>query len=175
MIFQPTEIAGAWSLLPERAVDERGSFARLFCRQEFAAHDLAADFVQASTSVTKLAGTIRGMHFQRPPHAEVKLIRCVRGAIHDVIADLRCDSPTYRRWQRFLLTARDGTSVYAPAGCAHGFQTLENDTEVLYFMNVPFAPDAADGFRYDDPAFAIEWMRPVTLVAEKDLRWTPFR
>lgn len=175
MIFRPTDIAGAWSLRPERAVDERGSFARLFCRQEFAARDLVAEFVQASTSVTKLAGTIRGMHFQRPPHAEVKLIRCVRGAIYDVIADLRRDSPTYGRWQAFLLTAPDGMSVYAPAGCAHGFQTLENDTEVLYLMDVPFAPDAADGFRYDDPAFGIEWKRPVTLVAEKDLKWTPLR
>lgn len=175
MIFEPAEIHGTWSLAPERSIDERGSFARVFCREEFTARGLEADFVQASTSVTKRAGTIRGMHFQRAPHAEVKLVRCVRGAIYDVVADLRRDSPTYRRWQSFRLTAQDGRSVYVPAGCAHGFQTLEDDTEVLYHMTVPYVPAAGDGFRYDDRAFEIHWMNPVTLIAEKDLAWAPFR
>ena len=173
MQFEATEIAGLVAVKLTRHADERGSFARLFCRDEFAAHGLADVFVQASLSVTRRAGTLRGMHFQRPPHAEVKLVRCVRGAIFDVIADLRRDSPTWLRWQGFELSPESDVALCIPEGCAHGFLTLTDDCEVLYQMSVPYAPDFADGVRYDDPALGIVWPHAAVLVAEKDLAWPP--
>ena len=175
MQFQPTNIAGLLIVGLTRYADERGSFARLFCRDIFAAHGLAHSFVQASLSVTTRAGTLRGMHFQRAPHEEVKLVRCVRGAIYDVVADIRRDSPTYLRWQGFELSPESDVTLYIPKGCAHGFLTLANDSEVLYEMSTPHAPSFADGVRYDDPALGIVWPRPVTRVAEKDLAWPPIR
>ena len=171
MRFEATEIAGLWAVRLERHEDARGSFARTFCRQEFAAHDLIVDFVQASHSVTRLAGTVRGMHYQRPPHAEVKLVRCIRGAIYDVIADLRPNSASYMRWQAFALEPSGDLSLYIPAGCAHGFQTLADDTEVLSQMSAIYAPASADGFRFDDPALEIAWPRQVASIADKDLAW----
>ena len=171
---EPTEIDQLAVIVIERHTDARGSFGRVFCREEFAALGLVADFVQASTSVTLHAGTIRGMHFQRPPHEETKLVRCVRGQIYDVVADLRPWSPTYMRWQAFLLGEREDRILYIPEGCAHGFQTLRDDCEVLYQMSVPHAPHAADGFRFDDPAFDIQWPLPVGTVGPKDLQWPPF-
>jgi dTDP-4-dehydrorhamnose 3,5-epimerase len=174
MRFEATEIVGLWAVRLERHEDDRGSFARTFCRQEFAASDLVVDFVQASLSVTRLAGTLRGMHYQRPPFAEVKLVRCVRGAIYDVIADLRPKSASYMRWQAFRLDP-SGNSLYIPAGCAHGFQTLADDTEVLYQMSAVYAPTHADGFRFDDPALGIVWPREVTSIADKDLAWPRFK
>lgn len=173
MLFEPTNIAGLVAIRLERRVDERGSFARLFCRDEFAAQGLISSFVQASLSVTERAGTLRGMHFQRAPYAEVKFVRCVRGAIHDVVADLRPDSPSYLHWQAFDLSAHRDLSLYIPAGCAHGFQTLQDDCEVLYQMDVPYQPGFADGFRFDDPALGIDWPLPITVIAEKDLEWPP--
>jgi dTDP-4-dehydrorhamnose 3,5-epimerase len=171
MKFATTEIAGLWAVRLEPHEDARGSFARIFCREEFAAHDLVVDFVQASLSVTRLAGTLRGMHYQRPPHAEVKLVRCVRGAIHDVVADLRPASPSYMRWQAFELDQSGDLSLYIPTGCAHGFQTLADDAVVLYQMSAAYAPAYADGFRFDDPALKIAWPRPITSIADKDLAW----
>lgn len=173
MLFEPTNIAGLVAIRLERHVDERGSFARLFCRDEFAAQGLTSSFVQASLSVTERAGTLRGMHFQRAPYAEVKFVRCIRGAIHDVVADLRPDSPSYLHWQAFDLSAHGDLSLYIPAGCAHGFQTLQDDCEVLYQMDVPYQPGFADGFRFDDPALGIDWPLPITVIAEKDLEWPP--
>ena len=173
MQFEPTGIAGLVAVKLTRHADARGSFARLFCRDEFAAHGLADVFVQASLSVTRRAGTLRGLHFQRPPHAEVKLVRSVRGAIFDVVADLRRDSPTYLRWQGFELSPESDVALCIPEGCAHGFLTLTDDCEVLYQMSVQYAPDFADGVRYDDPALGIVWPRAVALVAEKDLAWAP--
>lgn len=173
MLFEPTTIHGVFAVRLKRQKDERGSFARLFCSQEFAEHGLAAAFVQESLSVTRRAGTIRGMHFQPAPHAEVKFVRCVRGAVFDVVADLRPDSPTYRRWEGFHLSARGDLALYIPKGCAHGFQSLEDDSELLYHMDTPFAAHAAAGFRYDDPAYGIVWPRPVTIIAAKDLAWPP--
>lgn len=175
MQFQPTGIAGLLIVNLSRHVDQRGSFARLFCSETFAAHGLADRFVQASVSVTRRAGTLRGMHFQHPPHEEVKLVRCVRGAIYDVIADLRRDSPSYLRWQGFELSPESDVALYIPKGCAHGFLTLAEDCEVLYQMSTPYAPAAASGVRYDDPALGIRWPRPVVLVAEKDLAWPAIR
>ena len=171
MKFEPTDIAGLWAVRLQRSEDERGSFARLFCREEFAAAGLFHDIAQASLSVTRRAGTLRGMHFQRPPHAEVKFVRCVRGAIHDVVADLRPGSPTYRRWQGFRLEPQGDLALCLPEGCAHGFQTLEDDCEVLYQMSTPYAASHADGVRFDDPALGIVWPREITLMAEKDLCW----
>lgn len=173
MRFEPTDIMGLLAVRLTRFADSRGSFARLFCRDIFAAHGLAHSFVQASLSVTRHAGTLRGLHFQRPPHAEAKLVRCVRGAIFDVVADLRCDSPTYRRWQSFELSPESDVALYIPEGCAHGFQTLVDDCEVLYEMSRPHAPSFADGVRYDDPALGIVWPREVTVIADKDLAWAP--
>jgi dTDP-4-dehydrorhamnose 3,5-epimerase len=175
MRFEATEIAGLWAVRLERHEDARGSFARTFCRQEFAAHHLVVDFLQASLSVTRMAGTLRGMHYQRPPYAEVKLVRCVRGAIYDVVADLRPSSASYMRWQAFMLEPSGDLSLYIPAGCAHGFQTLADDTEVLYQMSAVHAPAYADGFRFDDPALEIAWPRQVTSIADKDLAWPRLR
>jgi len=171
MRFEPTDIAGLFALRLQRIADARGSFARLFCRDTFAAHGLADTFVQASLSVTRHALTLRGLHFQRPPHAEVKLVRCVRGAIFDVVADLRRDSPSYLRWQGFELSPDSDAALYIPEGCAHGFLTLVDDCEVLYQMSANYAAEAADGVRFDDPALGIAWPHAPALVAEKDLRW----
>lgn len=158
----------------ERHEDERGSFARSFCRDEFARQGLPTQFVQASVSVTRHAGTLRGMHYQLPPHEEGKLVRCARGAVHDVVADLRPGSPSYMKWQGFRLDQDGDLSLFIPPGCAHGFQTLADDTELLYQMSTEYAPGSAAGFRYDDRAFAIAWPREVTLVAAKDLAWPAY-
>ena len=171
MQFNSTTISGLWEIVLERHCDERGSFARSFCRDEFAARGLVSEFVQSSTSVTKRAGTIRGMHFQRAPFAEVKLVRCVRGLIYDVVADLRPESASYMQWQAFELGQETDTSMYIPSGCAHGFQTLTSDAEVTYSMSVPFTPGNGDGFRPDDPAFAIKWPLQATLISPKDGSW----
>ncbi|PZW40804.1 dTDP-4-dehydrorhamnose 3,5-epimerase [Humitalea rosea] len=175
MRFESTEIDGLFGLRLDWHGDARGAFARLFCRETFAAQGLAGDFVQASLSVSTTAGTLRGMHFQRAPHAEAKLVRCVRGAIHDVIADLRPDSPTKGRWQAFELRQDGDLALYIPKGCAHGFQTLVDDCEVLYQMDTAYAPGFADGLRHDDPALGITWPRPVTVISDKDRSWPPFR
>jgi dTDP-4-dehydrorhamnose 3,5-epimerase len=171
MLFETTKIDGLWAVRLDRHRDERGNFVRLFDRAEFAARGLATTFVQQSLSVTRLRGTLRGMHFQQPPHAEVKFIRCVRGEIYDVVADLRPGSPSQGRWEAVRLSAEDDLCLYIPAGCAHGFQTLSDDVEVLYQMDTAYAPDAASGFRFDEPAFAIGWPLPVTMLSEKDASW----
>jgi dTDP-4-dehydrorhamnose 3,5-epimerase len=175
MIFGPTSLAGAWLLSPERREDERGWFARTTCRNEFAAHGLSSDFVQTSAAYNHRAGTVRGMHYQRPPYREVKLVRCTRGAIWDVIIDLRPDSPSYRKWQGFELTADNGRQLYVPEGFAHGYQTLNDATEVSYAMTEYYAPGYDDGLRYDDPAFGIEWPLPVAVIGPKDRAWPDFR
>ncbi len=175
MIFRETKLAGVHTVLIERHADPRGSFGRTFCRDEFAARGLPAEFVQASTSVSVHAGTVRGMHYQRPPHAEAKLVRCVRGTIHDIVADMRPDSPSFMRWEAFDLREDGDAMLYIPPGFAHGFQTLADETEVLYQMSTRFAPGASAGFRFDDPAFGITWPVPVTVIAEKDLAWPPWR
>jgi len=174
MRFSPTTLPGLVAITLERRGDERGSFARTFCEREFAAAGLPARFVQHSCSVSRRAGTLRGMHWQAPPHAEGKLVRCVRGAIRDVVADIRPDSPAFRRWEAFTLSAQGDLMLYVPPGCAHGFQALEDDTEVLYAMTAEHAPEAARGFRPDDPAFGIAWPLPAAVVSGRDLAWPPF-
>ncbi len=171
MIFERTAIDGLLLIRLQRFEDERGSFARLFSAEEFAANGGGARVAQCSLSVTRRVGTVRGMHFQRAPYEEHKLVRCVRGAIHDVIVDMRPGSHTYRQWRAFILAHDNDLALSIPPGCAHGFQTLRDDCEVLYHMDTVYAPDHAAGVRFDDPALAIDWPEPVTVVSAKDRAW----
>jgi len=171
MLFRPTGLAGVRLIELEHTGDERGFLARTFCTRELAAQGLETGFVQHSISHTERAGSVRGMHFQRPPHEEVKLLHCMRGAIHDVLIDIRPDSPTYRRWEAYELTAENRLQLYVPAGLAHGFQTLLPNTEVAYLISAFYAPQAAAGIRHDDPAFAISWPLPVADISPKDRAW----
>jgi dTDP-4-dehydrorhamnose 3,5-epimerase len=175
MIFTSTRLVGVWLVETEPHADERGHFARTWCRREFAEHGLDTTLAQASLSYNRSTGTLRGMHYQRAPHAEVKLVRCTRGAIWDVALDLRPGSPSYGRWQGFELTAANGAALYIPAGLAHGFQTLAPDTEVFYQISEFHTPEAAAGLRYDDPAFGIAWPLPVSCISPRDAAWPSFR
>jgi dTDP-4-dehydrorhamnose 3,5-epimerase len=153
----------------DRLEDERGFFARSFCAQEFARAGLHASYPQHNISFNRRAGTLRGLHFQTPPHEEPKVIRCAAGAIYDVIVDLRPGSPTYGRWFGAELSARNGDALYAPPGFAHGFQTLCDDAEVCYLMGAAFVPGAAGGVRYDDPRIGVAWPLPVSAISDRDL------
>ena len=175
MIFRSTAIGGVWIVEPEGHVDERGLFARTWCAREFAEHGLADCFVQGSVSHNPRRGTLRGLHYQAEPHAEAKLVRCTRGAIYDVALDLREQSPTFRQHVGVVLDAANRLALYVPEGCAHGFQTLEDDTEVLYQMSAFHAPEAARGVRWDDPAFAIPWPPADRLIGERDRAYPDFR
>jgi dTDP-4-dehydrorhamnose 3,5-epimerase len=157
VLFRETEVAGNYIVEPERLEDERGFLARTFSTDEFAARGLDDRVAQCSTSFSPTLGTLRGLHYQAAPHGEAKLVRCTRGAIYDVAVDLRPDSPSYLRWCGWELSADNGRALFVPEGCAHGFQTLMDDTEVLYQMSTPYVPEAARGVRWDDPAFGIEW------------------
>ena len=174
MIFIETKLKGAFIIDLERREDSRGFFARAFCQKEFAAHGLHPDFVQCNVSFNIRRGTLRGMHYQREPRSEAKLVRCTQGAILDVIIDIRPDSSTYRRWQEFELSSVNGHQLYIPKGFAHGFQTISNDVEVNYLISAPYKPEAAHGIRYNDPAFGISWPLSVTEISEKDLDWPDF-
>ena|ERR1019366_4533159 len=158
----------------EPVCDNRGFFARTFCAHEFAALGLETTFCQHSISFSTRKGTLRGMHYQREPYSEVKLVRCVKGAIWDVIIDIRPDSPTFRRWQGIELSCVNGHQLYIPKGFAHGFQTLSDDVEVNYLISEPYTPDAASGIRHNDRTFAIDWPLPITEISEKDLHWADF-
>ena len=174
MRFETTGLDGAWLVQLEPRQDSRGFFARTFCVDEFGAQGLAAEFPQHSISRSFNKGTVRGMHFQREPHAEVKLVRCLNGAIWDVIIDMRPDSPTSRQWRAFELSDENGCQLYIPKGFAHGFQTLSDNAEVNYLISEFHVPDAASGVCHDDPAFGITWPLPVTTISEKDLLWPKF-
>lgn len=168
MIFGPTPIAGAFLVETEPREDERGFFARTFCQDEFRHHGLDPCVAQCGISFNPHRGTLRGMHLQAPPHSEAKLVRCARGAVYDVILDLRADSPTFRHWWAVELSPAGGRLLYMPAGVAHGFQTLEPDTEVSYQMSRPYVPEAATGVRWDDPAFGIQWPLDVSAISDAD-------
>jgi dTDP-4-dehydrorhamnose 3,5-epimerase len=177
VIFRETRLKGAYQIELDVHVDDRGSFARTYCWREFEAHGLNPRVVQCSLSRSRRRGTLRGMHYQEAPYEEAKLIRCVRGAVYDVIVDLRTESPTFRAWTAFELCADPETPsamVYLPAGFAHGFQTLQDDTEILYQMSEFHTPEAQRGFRWNDPDFAIEWPEPVRMISERDRTYPDF-
>lgn len=172
MIFTEVDLPGAFVIDLDRVNDERGFFARAWSQDEFRNHGLTHRVVQANVAYNDRRGTLRGMHYQAAPHEEAKLIRCTRGSLYDVIIDLRPGSPTYRRWTGVELTAGDGRMFYVPEGFAHGYQTLEDDTEVYYLVSEPYAPQAERGVRWDDPAFAIDWpAAEQRIISEKDRGW----
>ncbi len=168
MIFRETALKGAFTIDLDRIEDGRGFFARSWCAKEFEANGLDTGLVQCNVSYNKLQGTLRGMHYQAAPAAEVKVVRCTSGAIHDVIADLRADSPTYKKTFSVLLSAENRRSLYIPKYFAHGFLTLTAETEVLYQMSEYYLPDCARGFRWDDPSFGIYWPGQALVISEKD-------
>lgn len=168
MIFDPTPIPGCVLVRPQRHADDRGHFARTWDGAAFAAHGLNPTVVQCSVSFNPARGTLRGMHYQAAPHGEAKLIRCTRGALYDVCLDLRPGSPTYRQWTSATLTEACGDALYVPEGCAHGFLTLDDETEAFYTISHPYVPEAARGVRYDDPAFGIAWPEPVRVIHDRD-------
>jgi dTDP-4-dehydrorhamnose 3,5-epimerase len=174
MIFTETKLPGAFLIEPEYVRDERGFFARTWCQRELTAHDLEPRLAQCSVSMNLRRGTLRGMHYQAPPGAEVKLVRCTQGALYDVILDLRADSATFKQWVAFELDAQNHRQLYIPPGCAHGFQTLKDETEVFYQISEFYAPELARGARWNDPAFQIEWPLADPIIFARDRAWPDF-
>lgn len=174
MIFTPTPLKGAYVIDPERLADERGFFARTWCRREFEAHGLDTNLAQCSISFNHKRGTLRGLHYQLAPHAEVKLVRCTAGAIHDVVVDLRADSDTHKRWFAVELSSDNRRMLYIPQGLAHGFLTLTEGAEVSYQISEFFAPEHARGVRWNDPAFGIRWPFGPTTISERDRTYPDF-
>lgn len=172
MRFEPTTVDGVVVIDLEPFEDDRGFFARAWCRREFAEHGLDVEFVQENVGFSSSAGTVRGLHFQRSPFEEVKLVRCTAGAVWDVAADLRPTSPTYLKWVGVELRADRRNMMYVPEGCAHGYLTLTDAAEVKYLTSQFFAAEAVGGVRYDDDKLGIEWPREVTIVSEQDQSWT---
>ena len=174
MIFRETKLPGTFEISLEPRSDERGFFARCWCQKEFESHNLSPAIMQCSISFNSRKGTLRGIHYQAPPHAEAKVVRCTTGAIYDVVVDLREDSPTYKDWIAVVLTAEKRNMVYVPEGCGHGFLTLNDETEVLYQMSEFYSPEAARGVRWNDPAFQIVWPAPVEVISERDQNYPNF-
>jgi len=175
MIFKRTQIEGAWVVDLECLGDDRGFFARAWCQKEFAAKGITAKLSQANLSFSQLAGTVRGMHFQRAPHKEMKVMRCLRGAVYDVVLDMRPDSPTYCQWHGEELSADNHRMLVIPEGCAHGFQTLMADTEVFYLVSEAYASDSEGGVRWDDSAFDIKWPLSVSEISKRDAGFQDFK
>ena len=175
MIFQETKLKGAYIITLEKLEDERGFFARSFCKREFEQHRLNVNIVQCNLSFSKKRGTLRGMHYQVKPYQETKLLSCIRGAIYDVIIDLRPHSPTYKKWFSLELSADDYMMIYVPEGFAHGFQTLEDNTTVYYLVSEFYAPEYERGVRWDDPMFDITWPYAAPIViSERDKSYEDF-
>lgn len=168
MRFQETPIAGAFLIDLEKREDDRGFFARAFCEKEFGEHGLVTRFVQANNSLSRPGGTLRGMHYQLAPHAETKLVRCVRGSLFDVVLDLRAGSPTFGKSYGAELSAENRRMMYVPKGFAHGFVTLEDDTEAFYFVDEFYAPGTERCVRWNDAKFRIEWPREPVVISDKD-------
>ena len=174
MIFTEVKVRGAYIVEIEQLVDERGFFARTWCLRELREQGLDSNLVQCSISFNHKRGTLRGMHIQLPPHAETKLVRCTQGAIYDVILDLRRDSPSYMQWHGEELTAENRKALYVPKGCAHGFITLADNTEVLYQISDFYALEFARGLRWNDPQFSIVWPAEVTVISERDQNYKAY-
>ena len=174
MIFKPTNLPGAYIIEPERKEDFRGYFARTFCEKEFASLGLETHIAQCNVSFNQRKGTIRGMHYQTAPFEEVKVVRCIRGAIFDVIIDLRRNSPTFKKHLAVELDEHSGNALYVPAGFAHGFQTLAADSEVFYQMSQRYSADHARGVRWNDPAFAIPWPQDARTILQRDQDYADF-
>jgi dTDP-4-dehydrorhamnose 3,5-epimerase len=174
MIFTPTNVDGVYAIEVEPYVDERGMFSRVFDEQAFCERGLETQWPQCSISFNPIKGTLRGMHFQRGEYAEVKLIRCTQGAVYDVAIDLRPDSTSFRRWVAAELTAANHRQLYVPKGCAHGFLTLEPNSEVYYQIFQPYAPDASAGVRWNDPAFGVKWPAQPALISRRDAAYPDF-
>lgn len=174
MRFHETELRGAYLIDLDKLEDGRGFFARVWCEKQFEDHGLVPKVVQANTSFNNKAGTLRGMHYQAAPFQETKLVRCTRGAIYDVIVDLRPGSSTYKRWIGMELTAENYAMLYVPVDFAHGFITLQDDTEVNYLVSEPYTPGAERGLRWNDPQVGIDWPRPVAVISDKDAAWPDF-
>lgn len=175
MRYTALSLPGAYLIDVEPLQDERGLFARIWCRRELEQHGLDTAIAQCNISLSRKRGTLRGMHFQAPPHEEIKLVRCMRGAVYDVIVDLRRDSPTFRHWFGTELTADNRRMLYIPKGMAHGFLTLQPDTEVYYQMSEPYLKESVRGVRWNDPVFAIAWPGPVEVISERDRAFPDFR
>lgn len=171
MTFEQLSLNGAWLIGFEPREDDRGNFARAFCALEFAKYGLTTTYVQSNISTNKYAGTVRGMHFQRAPHAEVKLVRCIRGAIYDIIVDMRPDSPTYRRSYGVEMSEKNGLMLYVPEGFAHGYQALTEGATAHYMVSAFYAPEAEGGVRHDDPLLDVQWPIPVSHISGKDASW----
>lgn len=171
MIIEPTQLQGVYLVHPEPVRDERGFFARTWCEKEFEDAGIRSRWVQANLSRNPRKGTFRGLHWQEPPHGEAKLVRCTRGKIIDVVDDIRRDSPSYLRWSRFVLSAEEGMALYVPEGFAHGFLTLEADTDVFYLVSTPHCSSSENGLRWDDPALRIELPFRPALLSPKDASW----
>jgi dTDP-4-dehydrorhamnose 3,5-epimerase len=174
MKFIEIDITGARVVDPIPHQDDRGRFMRAWCSREFAEQGINFVPVQASMGFSMRKGTVRGMHYQTEPALEAKLVRCTRGAMFDVVLDLRTASPSYGKWYGTELTAENGRMLYLPEGCVHGYQTLEDNTEMHYMASEVYTPSAARGVRFDDPAFGIGWPLPVTTISEQDRNWPPF-
>ena len=171
MVFLETPVRGAWLIEPEPRQDSRGRFFRAWCRQELADHGIDFAPVQANMAFSIKRGTIRGMHYQTAPALEAKLVRCTRGALYDVIVDVRPESPSYRRWFGTELSADDGCMLFLPEGCAHGCQSIEDATELHYLTSATYSPDHARGIRFDDPAIGVNWPLAVTAISDQDRTW----
>jgi dTDP-4-dehydrorhamnose 3,5-epimerase len=174
MKFLETKLPGVFEICPEPIHDQRGFFARSWCREEFSSRNLNANLVQCSISGNLRKGTLRGMHYQVAPFAEAKLVRCTRGSIFDVALDLRQDYPTFKQWTGAVLTAENHQMLFIPEGCAHGFLTLEDDCEVFYQMSEFYHPEAGRGVRWNDPVFAIEWPAEVEVISQRDASYLDF-
>ncbi len=174
MHFLPLTIEGAYQVEPELLTDERGFFARTWSRDEFAAQQLCSEFSQCSVSYNRKAGTLRGMHFQIDPHPEVKLVRCTRGSVFDVVLDLRPESATFLQWQAVDLSMDNRRMLYIPQRCAHGYQTLVDDTELLYQIHGEYRSESARGVRWNDPSFAIAWRETPGVISERDANYPDF-
>ena len=175
MTFKETKLQGAFIIEPEMLIDERGAFARTFCRKDFESHGLNGSISQCSISLNTRKYTLRGMHYQKKPCAEAKLVRCSRGVIYDVIVDLRYDSPTFKQWTSVEISAENRKMVYVPVDFAHGFQTLADDTEVIYQMSEFYSPSHAGGFRWNDPSFKIKWPSDNFVISSKDQTYPDFK